>query len=98
MRTAVAAGEARTLRIGLSLTRSVAVLGGSTLILGVILVLGVGLGSTQVSVGDTAAILAHRLLALPIPQTWPATAETIVFDIRLPRVLTAMLVICFIRR
>jgi iron complex transport system permease protein len=92
MRTAVAAGEARPLRIGLSLTRSVAVLGGGALLLAVILVLGVGLGSTQVSVGDTAAILAHRLLGLPIPQTWPATAETIVFDIRLPRVLTAMLV------
>jgi iron complex transport system permease protein len=92
MRTAVAAGEARPLRIGLSLTRSVAVLGGGALLLAVILVLGVGLGSTQVSVGDTAAILAHRLLGLPIPHTWPATAETIVFDIRLPRVLTAMLV------
>ena len=91
MRTAVAA-EARPLRMGVSVTRSLAVLGSGAILLLAVLVLGVGLGSTQVSVGDTAAILAHHLLGLPIPQTWPATAETIVFDIRLPRVLTAMLV------
>jgi iron complex transport system permease protein len=92
MRTAVAAGEVRPLRIGLSVTRTLAVLGGGAVLLGAVVVVAVGLGSTQVSVGDTAAILAHRLLGLPIPETWPATAETIIFDIRLPRVLTAMLV------
>jgi iron complex transport system permease protein len=56
------------------------------------LALGVGLGSVAVAPADTVAILGRRLLGLPIPVTWPATAETIVFDLRLPRVLSAMVV------
>jgi len=43
-------------------------------------------------IGETAAILGRRLLGLPIPRTWPLSAETIIIDLRLPRVLTAMLV------
>ncbi len=58
----------------------------------VALVAGVGLGSVAVPPGDTAAILAHRLLGLDVPQTWSAATETIVMDLRLPRVLTAMVV------
>jgi iron complex transport system permease protein len=58
----------------------------------VMLALGVGLGSVAVAPADTIAILGRRLLGLAIPQTWPATAETIVFDLRLPRVLSAMIV------
>jgi iron complex transport system permease protein len=42
--------------------------------------------------GDTLAILAHRLLGLGSEQTWASAAETIVVDLRLPRVLTAMVV------
>ena len=56
------------------------------------LVAGVGLGSVAVSPPDTIGILASRFLGLDIPQTWSAAAETIVIDLRLPRVLTAMLV------
>jgi iron complex transport system permease protein len=56
------------------------------------LILGVGLGSVAVAPGDTIAILAHRLLGLDVHVTWPASAETIVMDLRLPRVLTSMLV------
>jgi iron complex transport system permease protein len=56
------------------------------------LVLGVGLGSVAVAPGDTLAILGHRLLGLDVARTWPASAETIVMDLRLPRVLTSMLV------
>ena len=66
MRTAVAA-EARPLRMGVSVTRSLAVLGSGAILLLAVLVLGVGLGSTQVSVGDTAAILAS---ALRPPRFW----------------------------
>lgn len=58
----------------------------------VALVAGVGLGSVAVAPGDTAAILAHRLLGLDLPRTWSAATETIVMDLRLPRVLTAMVV------
>ena len=44
------------------------------------------------SPADTIAILAHRLLGWPVAQGWPATAETIVMELRLPRVLTALIV------
>lgn len=58
----------------------------------VALVLGVGLGSVAVAPADTIGILARRLLGSAIAQTWPASAETIVLDLRLPRVLAAMIV------
>ncbi len=58
----------------------------------VALVAGVGLGSVAVAPSDTAAILAHRLLGLDVAPTWSAATETIVMDLRLPRVLTAMVV------
>ena len=60
--------------------------------LGMALILGVGLGSVAVAPGDTIGILAHRLLGLDVPGTWSPAAETIVVDLRLPRVLTSMLV------
>jgi iron complex transport system permease protein len=60
----------------------------------VALVLGVGVGSVAVDPADTIAILAHRLLGLDIPQTWSDATETIVVELRLPRILTAMLVGC----
>ncbi|MBA3236235.1 MAG: iron chelate uptake ABC transporter family permease subunit [Chloroflexi bacterium] len=60
--------------------------------LGAALVLGVGLGSVGVAPGDTLGILAHRMFGVDVVQTWPASAETIVVDLRLSRVLTSMLV------
>ena len=60
--------------------------------LGIALVLGVALGSVEVAPGDTIAILASRLLGLDVARTWSDAAETIVMDLRLPRVLTAMVV------
>jgi iron complex transport system permease protein len=58
----------------------------------VALILGVGVGSVPIAPSDTVAILAHRLLGLDIARTWTEAMETIVIDIRLPRILTAMLV------
>lgn len=58
----------------------------------VVLVAGVAAGSVFVPPTDTVAILAHRLLGLDLGITWTAAQETIVFDLRLPRVLTAMTV------
>jgi iron complex transport system permease protein len=58
----------------------------------VALVAGVALGSVSVSPLDTVAILAHRLFGLDLGVTWTAAEETIVFELRLPRVLTAMTV------
>lgn len=58
----------------------------------VVLVAGVAAGSVYVPPGDTIAILAHRLLGLDLGIPWTAAEETIVFDLRLPRVLTALTV------
>ena len=58
----------------------------------VVLVAGVAAGSVFVPPGDTIAILAYRLFGLDLGITWTAAQETIVFDLRLPRVLTAMIV------
>jgi iron complex transport system permease protein len=58
----------------------------------VALLAGVGFGSVAVAPGDTLAILAHRLLGLDLGRTWSPVAETIVWDLRLPRVLEAMVV------
>jgi iron complex transport system permease protein len=58
----------------------------------VMLVAGVAAGSVAVPPGDTVAILAHRLLGLDLGVTWTSAQETIVWDLRLPRVLTAMTV------
>ena len=58
----------------------------------VALVVGVGFGNVALDPAQTVAIVAHRLLAWPVDVTWARSAETIVLDLRLPRVLTAMLV------
>jgi iron complex transport system permease protein len=60
--------------------------------LAVALVLGVGFGSVPLAPGETAAILLHRLLGLDLARTWTDATETIVMELRLPRVLTAMVV------
>lgn len=73
-------GRAATLAVG----------GISALI--VALILGVGLGSVWIAPGDTLGILAHRLLGLDLGGSWSAATETIVWELRLPRVLTAMTV------
>ena len=55
------------------------------------LICGVALGNVVVAPADTLALLAHRLLGWPVSTTWPASAETIILELRLPRVLTAMI-------
>ncbi|MEO8509785.1 MAG: iron chelate uptake ABC transporter family permease subunit [Chloroflexota bacterium] len=83
---------ARPLLRGPSLGRTALVLGGGGALLLVALVAAVAIGTVGVGPGETAGILAHRLLGLPITATWSPAAETIILDLRLPRVLTAMLV------
>src|SRR3989442_10452202 len=65
---------------------------GGLAALAVSLALGVAFGSVAVPPAETFGILAHRLLGLPVAPSWPPTSETIVMELRLPRVLTAMLV------
>ena len=61
-------------------------------LLGVLLVAGVTIGSTQIGLSDTLAVIVHRLLGLDLGQRWTVATETIVWDLRLPRVLTAAVV------
>ncbi|HVM30277.1 MAG TPA: iron chelate uptake ABC transporter family permease subunit [Candidatus Limnocylindrales bacterium] len=56
-----------------------------------VLALGVALGSVGIPLADTVGVLLHRLFGWPAV-SWPASTETIVFELRLPRVLTAMAV------
>lgn len=74
--------------------RPILLIGLGLVALALALVVGVGLGSVAVAPGDTIAILGHRLLGLDLPRTWSDAAETIVMELRLPRVLTSMLVGC----
>lgn len=91
MSAAVATAARRT--HGRSIARRPAVLAGIGVVgLLVVLVAGVAAGSVFVPPGDTLAILAHRLLGLDLGIPWTRAEETIVFDLRLPRVLTAMTV------
>ncbi len=55
-------------------------------------VAGIVFGNVPVAPDQTLAILAHRLLGWSGPVTWTPAAETIVMELRLPRVLTAMTV------
>ena len=93
MRVTVAAPSTpRTIAIGPSLTRTTIVLGGGAILVLGVLVLAVAIGSVGVGLGDTVAVLARRLLGLPLAHTWAPWMEQVIFDVRLPRVLTAMLV------
>jgi iron complex transport system permease protein len=73
-------------------SRPVALATAGLALLLVALVLNVGLGSVGISPLETIAILAHRLLGLDLGRTWPASDEVIIMELRLPRVLTAMIV------
>jgi iron complex transport system permease protein len=61
-------------------------------VLVVAVVAGIALGTVSVSPADTVAILARDLLGWPVAETWPKSTETIVMELRLPRVLTALVV------
>lgn len=67
-----------------------AVLGGVALV--VVLCLGVAIGSVAIAPLDTVAIVTDRLFGIDLGRTWSAAAETIVWDLRVPRVLTSMVV------
>ena len=65
---------------------------GGIVALAIALVLGVGLGTVAISPTATIGILAERLLGIRVDRAWSAATETIVWDLRLPRVLTSMVV------
>jgi iron complex transport system permease protein len=60
-------------------------------VLACVVVAAVAVGSVAVAPGDTVGILL-RAIGLPIGRSWSPAAETIVLELRLPRVLTAIMV------
>ena len=88
MRATVAA---RPLTLGPSLGRTTLVLGGGTLLLVAVAVAAVAVGTTEVAPGDAVAIIAHRVLGIG-SVTWPSSAETIVWELRLPRIVGGIVV------
>ena len=73
-------------------TRAGFVLGAGAALLAVALIAGVGLGSVPIGAGETVEVLAHRLLGIGSSTGVSDATETILWDLRLPRVLAAMLV------
>jgi iron complex transport system permease protein len=61
-------------------------------VLAISLVAGVTVGSIQIGVGDTVGVILQRTLGLDLGGHWTAATQTIVWELRLPRVLTAALV------
>jgi iron complex transport system permease protein len=60
----------------------------------VTLVLGVGLGSVRIGPAETVGVILSRALGIDIGATWTPAVEAIVWELRLPRVLTAMVIGC----
>ncbi|MEJ7747970.1 MAG: iron chelate uptake ABC transporter family permease subunit [Candidatus Limnocylindrales bacterium] len=58
----------------------------------VTLVAGVGLGSVPVGPAETIGVILRRLLGLDLGIGWSPATETIIWELRLPRVLTAMVI------
>jgi iron complex transport system permease protein len=58
------------------------------------LVLGVGLGSVRIGPVETVGVILSRAIGVDIGATWTSATEAIVWDLRLPRVLTAMVIGC----
>jgi len=64
----------------------------ATVVLVLSVVLGVGLGSVQIGPTDTVGVILWRTLGLRIGLDWAPATEAIIWDLRLPRVLTAMVI------
>jgi iron complex transport system permease protein len=82
---------ARRLAFGPSLGRSAAVIALGVGLIGAVAIASVVVGTSGIGIGDSIAIVVHRLTGLG-PVTWPSSAETIVWELRLPRVIAGMAV------
>ncbi|TMC59659.1 MAG: iron ABC transporter permease, partial [Chloroflexi bacterium] len=68
------------------------VFGASLVVLAVLAVVAVGIGSVSIDPAQTIAIVVHRLFGLQLGVAWTPASEAIVWDLRIPRVITAMVV------
>jgi iron complex transport system permease protein len=82
---------ARQLVLGPSLGRATLVLSAGVGLLAVVSLAAVAFGTTGVGPGEAATILAHRVLGIG-SVSWPASSETILWELRLPRVAAGMIV------
>jgi iron complex transport system permease protein len=89
--TPVAAHAVRFGRLELLRRRPLALAVAGLVLCALVLGAGIVLGSVSIPLGDTIGVLLNRLLGWP-QVAWPAATETIVLELRLPRVLTAMAV------
>jgi iron complex transport system permease protein len=64
----------------------------ATMVLLSSVVLGVGLGSVQIGPTETVGVILWRTLGLRVGLDWAPATEAIIWDLRLPRVLTAMVI------
>lgn len=79
---------ADTVRVHRSIRISAALLAAGALLL--LAVLALAVGKYPVTLADLASVLGHRLLGLPAQA--PAAVETVVMQVRLPRVVAALVV------
>jgi iron complex transport system permease protein len=78
--------------IGRARHRPVALAVGGLAALAVVVCLGVAMGSVAIAPLDTLAIIAHRLFGVDLGRSWSVSADTIVWDLRVPRVLMSLVV------
>lgn len=86
-----AAAAAPSVALGPGLGRSTIVLGTGMAMLLAVALAAVAAGTSGVGVGDALAIVAHRLFGIGTV-TWPGSSETIVWELRLPRIAAGMVV------
>jgi iron complex transport system permease protein len=62
---------------------------GLLIVLGIVVALATAVGSVQIPLLSTGKVLLSRLPLIHITPAWSSTLETIIMDIRLPRVILA---------
>jgi len=85
------AATTRPLTLGPGPGRVTLVLAAGTVLVAIAIVASVAVGTGGVGAGEAAAVIAHRALGIG-EVTWAPSVETIVWDLRLPRVLAGALV------
>ena len=94
MATTAATSDIPTRTIGRIRGRPLAIGIAGVIGLFLLLVLGVGLGSVRIGAAETVGVILARTLGLDIGVHWSPATEAIVWELRLPRVLTAMVIGC----
>lgn len=72
--------------------RPLVVAGALVVALGLTLMAGVGLGTVPIGPAETLGVILRRTFGLDLGIAWTPAVETIVWDLRVPRVLTAMVI------